>query len=153
MFVQEDDGHLHTEITITRSLPYSTTSHQTTPHHTTPHHTIPHHITPNHTTPHHTIPHHTTPHYTTSHHTTPHHTTLHHTKPHHTTTDNLQQLITSTVIGWATSDLIVNQALIRAMFSLLHRQYDGVYEVRGTLEISDLYVRFVLLSFVIQNNQ
>jgi len=33
-----------------------------------------------------------------------------------------------TIINWAKSDIIVDQNLIREMFSLLHRQYDGVSE-------------------------
>ena len=43
--------------------------------------------------------------------------------------ENLQKLVIQTIIAWAKSDLVANQNLIRAMFSLFHRQYDGVSEV------------------------
>ena len=45
--------------------------------------------------------------------------------------DSLQKLIIETVITWAKSDYIQDQELVREMFSLLHRQYDGVGEVCG----------------------
>jgi len=44
--------------------------------------------------------------------------------------ENFQKLIIQTIITWAKSDLVADQNLIRAMFSLFHRQYDGVAEVR-----------------------
>ena len=44
--------------------------------------------------------------------------------------DSFQKLIIETVIRWAKSDFIQDQQLIREMFSLLHRQYDAVDEVR-----------------------
>jgi len=43
--------------------------------------------------------------------------------------ENFQKLIIQTIITWAKSDLVADQNLIRAMFSLFHRQYDGVSEV------------------------
>ncbi len=39
------------------------------------------------------------------------------------------KLVIQTVINWAKTDFIHNQQLIREMFGLLHRQYDGVGEV------------------------
>ena len=39
------------------------------------------------------------------------------------------RLIIDTVKTWAMSDFINDQELIRQMFSLLHRQYDGAGEV------------------------
>ena len=44
--------------------------------------------------------------------------------------ESLQQLISYTMIRWAKEDFIENKDLVREMFSLLHRQYDGVGEVR-----------------------
>jgi len=43
--------------------------------------------------------------------------------------ENFQKLIIQTIITWAKCDLVADQNLIRAMFSLFHRQYDGVSEV------------------------
>jgi len=43
--------------------------------------------------------------------------------------ENFQKLIIQTIITWAKSDMVADQNLIRAMFSLFHRQYDGVAEV------------------------
>ena len=50
--------------------------------------------------------------------------------------ENIQQLIIDTVISWAKTDIIADQNLIRAMFSLLHRQYDGVSEVRFLMALT-----------------
>ena len=43
--------------------------------------------------------------------------------------DSVKQLIVNTMIEWAKSEFISDQELIRRMFSLLHREYDGVGEV------------------------
>jgi ryanodine receptor 2 len=48
--------------------------------------------------------------------------------------ENVQKLIISTIISWAKSDFVADQNLIRAMFSLLHRQYNGVEELIHSLE-------------------
>ena len=47
--------------------------------------------------------------------------------------DNIQKLIINTIVNWAKADIIVDQNLIREMFGLLHRQYDGVAEVTRTI--------------------
>lgn len=52
--------------------------------------------------------------------------------------DTVQKLIIKTVTEWAKSDFIQNQSLIREMFGLIHRQYDGVGEVIQTYYISTL---------------
>ncbi|KAJ8309071.1 hypothetical protein KUTeg_013945 [Tegillarca granosa] len=49
-----------------------------------------------------------------------------HVKETETKPDNLQKLIQKTMIRWAEEDFINNQNLVRAMFNLLHRQYDGI---------------------------
>ena len=41
----------------------------------------------------------------------------------------LQQLISETMVRWAQESVIEDPELVRAMFVLLHRQYDGI----GTL--------------------
>lgn len=41
----------------------------------------------------------------------------------------LQNLIQQTVIKWAEEQTIQSQELVREMFSLLHRQYNGIGEV------------------------
>ncbi|CAH1792824.1 unnamed protein product, partial [Owenia fusiformis] len=48
--------------------------------------------------------------------------------------DSIQKLIAATVVRWAKTDFIASQALVREMFSLLHRQYDGLGEVCRALE-------------------
>ncbi|XP_014010249.2 ryanodine receptor 2 [Salmo salar] len=47
-------------------------------------------------------------------------------------TMTLQQLISDTVVRWAQECVIENPALVRAMFSLLHRQYEGLGGQMGT---------------------
>ena len=44
----------------------------------------------------------------------------------------LQQLISDTVVRWAQECVIENPALVRAMFALLHRQYEGLRGQMGT---------------------
>ena len=44
--------------------------------------------------------------------------------------DSLSKLISETMIKWAEEKHISDANLVRAMFHLLHRQYDGVGEVR-----------------------
>ncbi|XP_038623542.1 ryanodine receptor 1 isoform X2 [Tachyglossus aculeatus] len=46
---------------------------------------------------------------------------------------SLQELISHTMVLWAQEAFIQNPELVRAMFSLLHRQYDGVGEVLRAL--------------------
>ncbi|XP_014664675.1 PREDICTED: ryanodine receptor-like [Priapulus caudatus] len=46
----------------------------------------------------------------------------------------LNQLIARTVMKWGSENFIEDQSLIREMFSLLHRQYDGVGELCRALE-------------------
>lgn len=41
----------------------------------------------------------------------------------------LQELISHTMIHWAQESFIQNPELVRLMFSLLHRQYDGLGEL------------------------
>lgn len=41
----------------------------------------------------------------------------------------LQQLISDTVVRWAQESVIEDPELVRAMFILLHHQYDGIREV------------------------
>lgn len=48
--------------------------------------------------------------------------------------DNLQKLIALTVRRWAQEDFISMQDLVREMFSLLHRQYNGIGELMVALE-------------------
>lgn len=48
--------------------------------------------------------------------------------------DNLQKLIASTMRRWAQEDFISMQDLVREMFSLLHRQYNGIGELMVALE-------------------
>lgn len=38
----------------------------------------------------------------------------------------LQQLISDTMVRWAQESVIEDPELVRAMFVLLHRQYDGI---------------------------
>lgn len=38
----------------------------------------------------------------------------------------LQQLISDTMVRWAQESVIEDPDLVRAMFVLLHRQYDGI---------------------------
>ena len=38
----------------------------------------------------------------------------------------LQQLISETMVRWAQESVIEDPELVRAMFVLLHRQYDGI---------------------------
>ena len=44
--------------------------------------------------------------------------------------DSLSHLISNTMIKWAEEKHIEDPTLVREMFNLLHRQYDGVGEVR-----------------------
>uniref|UniRef100_A0A6I8PD25 Ryanodine receptor 1 n=1 Tax=Ornithorhynchus anatinus TaxID=9258 RepID=A0A6I8PD25_ORNAN len=46
---------------------------------------------------------------------------------------SLQELISHTMVHWAREAFIQSPELVRAMFSLLHRQYDGVGEVLRAL--------------------
>lgn len=46
----------------------------------------------------------------------------------------MQKLITSTMVHWAEETFITSQELVREMFSLLHRQYDGIGELMTALE-------------------
>ncbi|XP_025103910.1 ryanodine receptor-like isoform X4 [Pomacea canaliculata] len=48
--------------------------------------------------------------------------------------DTMQKLITSTMVHWAEETFITSQELVREMFSLLHRQYDGIGELMTALE-------------------
>ncbi|ESO90186.1 hypothetical protein LOTGIDRAFT_123762 [Lottia gigantea] len=48
--------------------------------------------------------------------------------------DSIQKLVTDTVVRWAQEDFISSADLIREMFSLLHRQYDGIGELMAALE-------------------
>lgn len=41
-------------------------------------------------------------------------------------TGTLQQLISDTMVRWAQESVIEDPELVRAMFVLLHRQYDGI---------------------------
>lgn len=45
----------------------------------------------------------------------------------------LQELISHTMIHWAQESFIQNPELVRMMFSLLHRQYDGLGELMRVL--------------------
>jgi ryanodine receptor 2 len=49
-------------------------------------------------------------------------------------TDNVQKLITSTMVRWAEETFITMGDLVREMFSLLHRQYNGSGELMLALE-------------------
>uniref|UniRef100_G3UG01 Ryanodine receptor 1 n=1 Tax=Loxodonta africana TaxID=9785 RepID=G3UG01_LOXAF len=42
---------------------------------------------------------------------------------------SLQELVSHTVVRWAREDFVQSPELVRAMFSLLHRQYDGLGEL------------------------
>ncbi|XP_064602338.1 ryanodine receptor 2-like [Liolophura sinensis] len=48
--------------------------------------------------------------------------------------DSLQTLIGRTMVRWAEESFIQNQNLVREMFSLLHRQYDGVGELLRAMD-------------------
>ncbi|XP_070180339.1 ryanodine receptor-like isoform X4 [Littorina saxatilis] len=48
--------------------------------------------------------------------------------------DNMQKLITATMVRWAEEDFISMQDLVREMFSLLHRQYNGTGELMMALD-------------------
>uniref|UniRef100_G3U9F3 Ryanodine receptor 1 n=1 Tax=Loxodonta africana TaxID=9785 RepID=G3U9F3_LOXAF len=43
--------------------------------------------------------------------------------------ESLQELVSHTVVRWAREDFVQSPELVRAMFSLLHRQYDGLGEL------------------------
>ncbi|NWZ18064.1 RYR1 protein, partial [Agelaius phoeniceus] len=45
----------------------------------------------------------------------------------------LQELISQTMVHWAQESLCLHPALVRAMFSLLHRQYDALGELGRAL--------------------
>uniref|UniRef100_A0A4X2MA66 Ryanodine receptor 1 n=1 Tax=Vombatus ursinus TaxID=29139 RepID=A0A4X2MA66_VOMUR len=47
--------------------------------------------------------------------------------------ESLQELVSHTMVCWAKEDFIQNPELVRVMFSLLHRQYDGVGELLRAL--------------------
>ena len=53
-------------------------------------------------------------------------------------TDSLQKLIQKTMVLWAEETFISSPDLVREMFSLLHRQYDGIGEVRNFFKIVPL---------------
>ena len=44
-------------------------------------------------------------------------------------TDVLSQMITETLIGWASTSTIGDETLIREMFHLIYRQYNSLGEV------------------------
>ncbi|XP_073652919.1 ryanodine receptor 1 [Tursiops truncatus] len=46
---------------------------------------------------------------------------------------SLQELVSHTVVRWAHEDFVQSPELVRAMFSLLHRQYDGLGELLRAL--------------------
>ncbi|XP_029091765.1 ryanodine receptor 1 [Monodon monoceros] len=46
---------------------------------------------------------------------------------------SLQELVSHTVVRWAQEDFVQSPELVRAMFSLLHRQYDGLGELLRAL--------------------
>ncbi|XP_048259812.1 ryanodine receptor-like isoform X9 [Haliotis rufescens] len=48
--------------------------------------------------------------------------------------DSMQKLITQTMVKWSEESFISNQDLVREMFSLLHRQYDGIGELMTALD-------------------
>ena len=48
-------------------------------------------------------------------------------------TGTLQELISHTMIHWVQESFIQNPELVRQMFSLLHRQYDGLGELTRAL--------------------
>ncbi|KAK0046902.1 ryanodine receptor 44F, partial [Biomphalaria pfeifferi] len=48
--------------------------------------------------------------------------------------DSIQKLITATMIRWAQESFISSQDLVREMFSLLYRQYDGIGELMSALD-------------------
>ncbi|BFZ07812.1 hypothetical protein BsWGS_10847 [Bradybaena similaris] len=50
--------------------------------------------------------------------------------------DCMQKLITNTMVHWAEETFISSQDLVREMFSLLHRQYDGIGELMSALDKS-----------------
>nr|KAF6411638.1 ryanodine receptor 1 [Rousettus aegyptiacus] len=47
--------------------------------------------------------------------------------------ESLQELVSHTVVRWAQEDFVQSPELVRAMFSLLHRQYDGLGELLRAL--------------------
>lgn len=51
----------------------------------------------------------------------------------------LQQLISDTVVRWAQESVIEDPELVRAMFILLHHQYDGIREVVSLHKICTFY--------------
>ncbi|XP_071161899.1 ryanodine receptor-like [Mytilus edulis] len=55
-------------------------------------------------------------------------------EPEENKIDTIQKLIQKTMITWAQEDFIVNQDLVREMFSLLYRQYNGIGELLSALE-------------------
>ncbi|XP_069116591.1 ryanodine receptor-like isoform X2 [Argopecten irradians] len=55
-------------------------------------------------------------------------------KPRDGKIDSLQKLIQNTMISWAEEAFMTNQDLVREMFGLLHRQYDGIGELRTAME-------------------
>ena len=68
--------------------------------------------------------------------------------------DSLQKLIQKTMVLWAEETFISSPDLIREMFSLLHRQYNGI----GEVTISDFILVYILeyilkitFSFLSQN--
>ncbi|XP_052827801.1 ryanodine receptor isoform X7 [Octopus bimaculoides] len=51
-----------------------------------------------------------------------------------TKNDSLQKLIAQTMVRWGEETFLSDQNLVREMFSLLHRQYNGVAELLSALE-------------------
>ncbi len=49
---------------------------------------------------------------------------------------NLKELISQTMVTWAQECMIQDPALVRSMFSLLRRQYDGIGELLRALRYS-----------------
>lgn len=47
--------------------------------------------------------------------------------------ESLQELVSHTMVCWAQEDFVQSPELVRAMFSLLHRQYDGLGELLRAL--------------------
>ncbi|XP_041353187.1 ryanodine receptor-like isoform X2 [Gigantopelta aegis] len=48
--------------------------------------------------------------------------------------DSIQILVAGTMVKWAVESFLTNQDLVREMFSLLHRQYDGVGELLTSVD-------------------
>ena len=48
--------------------------------------------------------------------------------------DSFQKLVKNLITEWGKTDYIADQALVREMFDLLHRQYNGIGELASALE-------------------